>query len=452
MNLVKLGWKLMQMRGNASTSPEKLKQLQERQLRRLLKHAADHSPYYAQAFKTAGISKEQLDLIPLSALPSINKTEFLRHFDELVTDPRLNQTALRQFDEQTNPTQALFLNQYHVVHSSGSTQIPGYFVYDKQAWETMLAGILRAALWGMTSGQIIQLLQRRPRILYIAATDGRYGGAMAVGAGIEGVHARQLFLDIQTPLAQWIEQIGAFQPEMVIGYPSAIKILGELVESRQLSVSLTRIISCGEPLNPGMRRYLTQTLKAEVINFYGASESLALGVEAAEDQGMRLFDDMNIIEVENGKMFLTCLYNTVQPLIRYELSDQLTLRNEKSDRCPFTQSEIVLGRSEDLMWFTDQNGRREFLHPLAVEGFCVVGLRDYQFCQTAPDAFEMICETSQSDHQQRILYELHKQLSAILAAKHLEFVHFRIRFIPRIPTDPKTGKKRLILKEEFDEA
>lgn len=87
MNLVKLGWKLMQMRGNASTSPEKLKQLQERQLRRLLKHAAEHSPYYAQAFKTAGISKEQLDLIPLSALPSINKTEFLRHFDELVTDP-----------------------------------------------------------------------------------------------------------------------------------------------------------------------------------------------------------------------------------------------------------------------------------------------------------------------------------------------------------------------------
>ncbi|MFQ8583444.1 MAG: hypothetical protein ACLSA6_13425 [Holdemania massiliensis] len=51
-----------------------------------------------------------------------------------------------------------------------------------------------------------------------------------------------------------------------------------------------------------------------MINFYGASESLALGVEAAEDQGMRLFDDMNIIEVENGKMFLTCLYNTVQPL------------------------------------------------------------------------------------------------------------------------------------------
>ncbi|MFQ8583443.1 MAG: hypothetical protein ACLSA6_13420 [Holdemania massiliensis] len=112
---------------------------------------------------------------------------------------------------------------------------------------------------GMTSGQIIQLLQRRPRILYIAATDGRYGGAMAVGAGIEGVHARQLFLDIQTPLTQWIEQIGAFQPEMVIGYPSAIKILGELVESRQLSVSLTRIISCGEPLNPGMRRYLADT-------------------------------------------------------------------------------------------------------------------------------------------------------------------------------------------------
>ena len=52
-------------------------------------------------------------------------------------------------------------------------------------------------------------------------------------------------------------------------------------------------------------------------SIYGASESLALGVETSHAEGMYLFDDLNYIEVENGAMYLTSLYNYVQPLIRY---------------------------------------------------------------------------------------------------------------------------------------
>ncbi len=94
----------------------------------------------------------------------------------------------------------------------------------------MLLGMLRAALWDMSMLQILTLLAKRPRIVYIAATDGRYGGAMAVGDGIDGVGAKQIYLDIKTPLKEWIRQIKEFQPNIIIGYPSAIKILAELVE------------------------------------------------------------------------------------------------------------------------------------------------------------------------------------------------------------------------------
>ena len=47
------------------------------------------------------------------------------------------------------------------------------------------------------------------------------------------------------------------------------------------------------------------------------------------------YDDMNYIETRNGKMYLTSLYNYVQPLIRYEISDQLTLRQTKESRYPY---------------------------------------------------------------------------------------------------------------------
>lgn len=97
-----------------------------------------------------------------------------------------------------------------------------------------------------------------------------------------------------------------------------------------------------------------------------------------------------------------------------------------------------------MLWFTDGAGHREFVHPLAVEGFCLEGLRDYQFCQTAPDAFEML---AQADLARRdgIEREMTRQMRAILREKHLERVRFSVRFVDAILPDPATGKKPLIV-------
>ena len=226
---------------------------------------------------------------------------------------------------------------------------------------------------------------------------------MAVGDGKDGVGAKQMFLDIKTPLSEWIRSVREFKPDMIIGYPSAIKILGELIENNAVSVNVCRVISCGEPLPSGLRTYLEQVFKADIINFYGASESLALGVEADLAEGLYLFDDLNYIEVENGEMYLTCLYNFAQPLIRYHISDQLTLKKPSAvSRYPFSQAEIVLSRSEDVLWFEDEKGKRDFIHPLAVEGLCVEGLLDYQFRQTDKDAFEMLAEVSAREREEQI--------------------------------------------------
>ncbi len=82
-----------------------------------------------------------------------------------------------------------------------------------------------------------------------------------------------------------------------------------------------------------------------------------------------LFDDLNVIEAENGRMYLTSLHNFAQPLIRYEITDHLVLK-EPCEGSPFGKAGILLGRDEDMLWFEDGNGNRDFLHPLAVEGFC----------------------------------------------------------------------------------
>ncbi len=449
MNILKLLWELACLKRNEHKSPAQMQKIQREKLRKLLVYAFQHSAYYHREFVRAGITESNIHVAPLSAFPVIDKKVLLQNFDELVTVPDLTQEELRRFDAEASTDRKPYKGKYHVVHSSGSTGKPGYFVYDNAAWRTMLLGIIRAALWGMSMPQILRLLAKGPRIAYIAATDGRYGGAMAVGDGIDGVGASQIHLDIKQPLSQWVEQLKAFQPNIIIGYPSAIKILGELVERGDIELSVLRVISCGEPLGAGLRGYLEKVFAAPVINTYGASESLALGVESDAKNGMLLFDDLNVIEVENGEMYLTSLYNFAQPLIRYKLSDSLTL-SPPANGSPFTRATGLLGRNEDMLWFEDDLGHRDFLHPLAIEGFCVEGLRDYQFQQTGSDSFIMLAEKTKSGLETVIQAEITAQMRGILEEKGLGYVEFSVGFVDEILPDPSTGKKRLIVQNHAE--
>ncbi len=448
MNYLKLLYKLYKIKNNTKKTPAQIRELQERKLREILRYSYNHSAYYHEMFEKAGINQENIADTPLSLFPTIDKAQLLKNFDTIVTVSDLKQEELRHFDLKEKTDRRPFKGKYHVVHSSGSTGKPGYFIYDESAWNMMLLGIIRAALWNMSMPQILKLLLKGTRIVYIAATDGRYGGAMAVGDGIDGIHAHSLYLDIKTPLVEWIQQIKEFRPNIIIGYPSAVKILGELVEKCDIRLDIFRVISCGEPLGASLRQYLETVFCAEVINFYGASESLALGVESNPKEGMILFDDMNVIEVYKGDMYLTCLYNFAQPLIRYRLTDSLTLQKaDQTSTYPFTRAVGLLGRNEDILWFDNGNGNSEFLHPLAIEGFCVEGLKDYQFLQIGKDSFEMLAEVSKTASQSKIKKEILQQMKQILEEKKLSYVQFYVRFVDEILPDIHTGKKRLIVTE-----
>lgn len=451
MNYLNLLYKLYQSQRNTKKSREDILKIQEEKLREILEYSFKHSSYYHRVFKADGITEENIGHIPITSFPTLDKATFVKYFDEIVTDVNLNQNDLQVFDEDVVAEEMAYKEKYHVVHSSGSTGKPTYYVYDEYAWNEMLIGILRAALWDMKMSEILKLLLSGPRIVYIAATDGRYGGAMAVGAGIEGIHAKQLFLDINLPVKQWIEEVKKFQPNIIIGYPSAIKILAELIEKKEVNVHVTRVISCGEPLNSNLRDYLEKVLNAPIINIYGASESLAIGVETSSKEGMYLFDDMNYVEIENGNMYLTSLYNFAQPLIRYKISDRLMMKETNENQYPLTLIENILGRNEDMMWFEDENGEKDFVHPLAIEGFVYDGMLDFQFHQIDKQTFEMLIQINDESQGNTIKDYMQIQMKNILDSKNLSFVKFVIQFVDEIYPDKRTGKKRLITKEPIYE-
>lgn len=449
MGYIRLLWDLYQLKRNTAKNEEQIKMLQDKKLRKLLRYAYQHSAYYHKTFTQAGISEKNIDWIALNEFPVIDKDLLMQNYDDVVTDSKVKQEELRKFDESPASKTENYLDSYHVIHSSGSTGIPRYFVYDDKAWEQMLIGIIRGALWGMSMTEILKLLAEKPRILYIAATDGRYAGAMAVGDGITGLHAEQEYLDINEPIEKGNQKVTKFDPNIVIGYPSAIKLMAEQVRLRRVPNHVKRVISCGEPLSPGLRTFLEETFRCSVINFYGSSESLALGLEENAGDGMVLFDDLNVIEVEDGEMYLTCLYNFAQPLIRYHLTD--TLKPKKrlaNDPYGFSRAEVLLCRNEDEMWFRKANGTEEFIHPLSVEGICVDGLKDYQFVQTSDKSFQIRVEISKDASKEKVIQGIESIIEPLLSEKELGNIYYEICFVESIAVNADTGKKPLIIRQK----
>ena len=119
MNYLNTLLELNRLRKQAKFSPERIKKLQDRKLRRLLHYAWEHSAYYRRTFELAGITEDQLDTLPLSCFPTMDKQALLTHFDELITLPEVTQEELRKFDEEIEADRKPYNGKYHVVHSSG---------------------------------------------------------------------------------------------------------------------------------------------------------------------------------------------------------------------------------------------------------------------------------------------------------------------------------------------
>lgn len=425
-------------------SRPELLQLQQERLRTLLRFAYENSEFYHRTFTAAGITSENIDTLPLEAFPTTDKHAIIENYPQVLTDEGFTQDDLKAFCESGK--QGLFRDRWHVVHSSGSTERPVYFVYSQDDWNELILGAARGALWGISMDSIVQMGISQVHLLYAGVSQGSFGSTLLVSEACSTINAQQLSLDISEPLECWADKVIEFRPNIIMGYPSAIKILADQLHKRDIHLSVQLILSCGEGLSEAMRKSLSNDFHAPIINFYAASESLAIGVETNFEEGMYLYDDLNVIECIDGKMYLTSLYNYGQPIIRYYLSDMLELLpydETKPPKYSFTRCRLHCGRQDDVLWFKDDAGKQNFIHAVHVENFCIPALLEYQLVQTSDSSFRIDAVIDSARDADTVLEELRQMTSELLAQRNLSQVTFELRQTDLIPADVSSGKHRL---------
>ena len=75
MGTFSLLWDLYQLKRNEHKNRGQIGKMQNKKLRRLLRYAYDHSVYYRRTFEDAGITRDQMETLPLSSFPVISRND-----------------------------------------------------------------------------------------------------------------------------------------------------------------------------------------------------------------------------------------------------------------------------------------------------------------------------------------------------------------------------------------
>ncbi|MFP4230541.1 MAG: phenylacetate--CoA ligase family protein [Spirochaetaceae bacterium] len=410
----------------------------ERRFRRLLKYALRHSDFYRAYYADHGVDLGNAEDVDIADLPPIDKETVVDHFDDVVVPPELTRRRVEDFLESSPAPDTMLSGKYRVLHTSGTTGTVGYFVYGPVEWDLVKAVSLR----------MFPRFGLKPRsYAYVGVADGHYAGISLFLSPLgspEGIFYREyLVVDIGHPLERYVDALNGLAPEVVTGYPSGIGILAELQKAGMLRINPRAVVTGGEPVTAGTKELIDEVWECPFINYYAASESLTLGVERADLEGFYLFDDVNYIEFKDDHILLTNLYNYTQPLIRYRMNDILVPTGH-GGVWPFTRIERVIGRQEELLWFANERGNLDFIHPIAVVEFFVKGLEKYQVVKTGNASFTFRAVVSPQFDRKGVQRRIEERWREILRKKEMSNIDYRIHLVDDIPGDPRSGKHHLI--------
>jgi phenylacetate-CoA ligase len=380
--------------------------------------------------------------LQLQQLPVVHKRDLMHHFDDWVTDPELRLTELRRFTADPTRVAEPYLGRYVVWESSGSSGEPGIFVQDAQAMAVYdaLEALRRPAQpplqrwldpWGL-----------RERIAFVGAIGGHFASAVSVERlrRLNPVLSARLHsVSFLQPAHQLVAELDALAPTVITTYPSAAVLLaGERLAGR-LKCSPREVWTGGETLTPSMREFVQRAFGCIVVNSYGASEFLSLACECAHGC-LHLNSDWAILESvdERGRpvpegeagftTLLTHLANHVQPLIRYDIGDRVTLHAQPCACGSMLPVIDVEGRSDDTLRLGAPGTAPVCVLPLAVSTVLEddAGLFDFQLVQQGP--CELLLRTAlHGAEATATLRRARTVLAAFLAAQGAVGVQIRCR-------------------------
>lgn len=376
---------------------------QTKKLRRLIKHAAENSPFYARKF--AGID---LETCTLADLPVLSKREMMENFDEVVTDPALCRADIQTFIDNPSNLGKLYAGKYGIAHTSGSQGRPALIVQDRDALALTFA--MQVARGSASRSKRLKHLSHifsPARMAVVTQRPGFYPSGFSFSYIPEGLKPffKVKWLSVFDPIETTVEALNRFKPNFITGYTSSLQVLAREETAGRLQLrntgALEQIINISEPMPEISLALIERAFGVPVADQYSMGECLALTSGCPGRRGAHLNADHAILEVvdanhrpvppgtKGAKVLVTNLYNLVQPFIRYEIDDVVTM-SETPCSCgsPLPLISAIEGRSKDKLWVEIAGKYRELPYYLFLAALHnELDIAEHQVLQTGRNEF-----------------------------------------------------------------
>lgn len=368
---------------------DQLRAHQRQRLAELVGYAKAHSVFYREQYRDIDTDGE----IHLERMPAIDKTTVMAHFDEVVTDPSLRLADLEVHLGELRRDE-LYLGRYRVTSTGGSTGTRGVFVAGPEEWREYLAGLLRINEYMGLRPR----LPRRRRVAIIAAAHSLHV-TYRMSKSLDVAAHCVLRLDATTPVDDLVEPLNRHQPEFLYSYPSVLALLAIEQAEGRLRVAPSTIVSSGETHTEDIQRTVRAVWDVGWFQIYGTTEAPFLGAHCSRHSGLHLFEDHTIVEVVDEhdrlvapgqpghRLLVTNLVNHTLPLIRYAVSDMVTLDTQPCP-CgrPFRLLRSIEGRNDDIIRVPAVGGGQVAVHPLALRSVMagIADLKQYRILSDPP--------------------------------------------------------------------
>ena len=452
--LLELSTKLHKFIPPRTGDVDRTMEVREKRLRHLLRYASEMSPFHRRRLQ--GIDLESCHL---EDLPTLSKSEMMANLDDVFTDRSLRREDIEAFISDHTNLGVYFKDKYALCHTSGSQGQPALVVQDKHAIITSFAA--QFARGNKVKRKFLPHIGRLvnpARMVIITQRPGFYPSSTFFNyfPRVAEPYIKLQRMSVFDPIEEIVQRLNDFQPTFITGYTSSLEYLAREQEAGRLRLreggKLEQMNSMSEPLPPAVAERIENAFGVHVTNSYSMAECMALSCGCPVCRGSHLNSDLAILEVVDAnnrpvpkgtpgsKVLLTNLYNLVQPIIRYEIDDMVTMSTTPcacGNLLPLIES--VGGRAKDQLWI-EINGRSRdlpiyvFLAALDNE----TNLAEHQILQTGINTFILraAAQPGKPLSVERLRSYVHQSLASEGIA---DVINLEVELVERILPD-KSGK------------
>lgn len=319
-----------------SLSADDLSRYQYDRMLALVRHAAEHVPYYKNLFRRERISVDDFKTLEdFKALPLMSKEDVVKAGRSLLAT---NHHGMK-FKGATSGTTGLSMIGFRDLNMIIRENA---FLWRQMLWAGFKRGQRRAWIRG---DMIVPATQARPPFWRLNHADNMLM--------MSSFHLSDANADA------YIRILEQFDPVLIQAYPSSIAFLARYLDSRRRvyrGASLKAVLTSSETLYDEQRQIIERAMRCRVFDRYGCFERVT-SIDTCERGNYHISSDYGLVELipqDDGSAEIvgTGFDNFLMPLLRYRTGDSvISMEPDPSPGCScgssFPRIKQILGRIDD---------------------------------------------------------------------------------------------------------